>query len=96
MDQVVQTINEQHPEFELKLDSLHPQGQPHANFTVLHKEHTEEMVQQITNAYETRINMLAAQKKELGTVIKMLGSGNIKIQEAEGNITIQQADSTVV
>lgn len=83
MDQVVQDIAETHPEFELKLDSFHSRGQPHATFTVLRKEYSEEALQQVRAAYEARMARLQAERgalerclnraiEERRTMIKML------------------------
>jgi uncharacterized protein YjbI with pentapeptide repeats len=60
MDQVVQDITEKHPEFDLKLDSFHSRGQPHATFTVQRRQYSEEALQQVKAAYETRIARLEA------------------------------------
>lgn len=65
MDQVVQAIQAQHPEFELKLDSFHSRGQPHAVFTVLHKADTDRALQQLTAAYEARLAALEGQQAQL-------------------------------
>jgi hypothetical protein len=54
MDKVVQAINEEKPEIELKLDSFHSRGQPHAKFTVLHKKDVEEARKSIELKYEMR------------------------------------------
>jgi len=83
MAQVVQDIAEKHPEFDLKLDSLHARGQPHATFTVQRKPYSEEALRQIKAAYETRIARLEAERgalesclnraiEERRTTIKML------------------------
>ena len=74
MDKVVQAINEQHPEFELKLDSFHSRGQPHATFTVLHKEVADEALQQIASEYDTKIKVLEGQKEQLMEVISNLSN----------------------
>jgi hypothetical protein len=65
MDRVVQAINEKIPEFELKLDSFHSRGQPHAIFTVLHKEVAEEALRQIKAEYEIRIAKLEGERDSL-------------------------------
>jgi uncharacterized protein YjbI with pentapeptide repeats len=74
MDRVVQAINERHPEFELKLDSFHSRGQPHAIFTVLHKEVAENALYQIKEAYEERFKVLEGKREQLLEVIQMLSS----------------------
>lgn len=65
MDKVIQAINEKYPEFELRLDSFHSRGQPHAVFTVLHKEHVSEAHRQITESYERIIKNLEAERDRL-------------------------------
>ncbi len=58
MDSVVNEINQKHPQFEIRLDSFHSRGTPHAVFTVLHKEHTDDALAEITNGYEKTIQRL--------------------------------------
>lgn len=58
MDKVVQEINQKHPQFQLKLDSFHSRGIPNAVFTVLHKNHSDEALNEITNRYEKTIQRL--------------------------------------
>jgi hypothetical protein len=65
MDQIVQAINERNPKFELKLDSLHSRGQPHAIFTVLHQESAEEALKQIKADYEDRIKIFEAERNTI-------------------------------
>ena len=65
MDQVVQYINMHHPKFELKLDSFHSRGIPHAVFTVTHKEYTAEALNEIKRDYESRIKLIEAQRDTL-------------------------------
>ena len=65
MNQVVQAINTRHPELELRLDSFHSRGQPHAVFTVLHKDTAEEAINQIKAGYETRIAKLETERDTL-------------------------------
>jgi hypothetical protein len=66
MDQVVQAINQQHPEFELRLDSFHSRGQPHAVFTVIHHEQTDAgALEQITASYEARLAALEGKQEQL-------------------------------
>jgi len=69
MDQVVQAINEQQPEIELKLDSFHSRGQPRAVFTVFHREYTEDALKQITYQYEQKIKYLEGKNEALNDVI---------------------------
>ena len=62
MNRVVEAVHEEHPEFELKLDSFQSRGQPHVRFTVLHKEAIEEAKRQLGHKYETQIKLLEGQK----------------------------------
>ncbi len=71
IDKVVQAINEKHPEFELKLDSFHSRGQPHAVFTILHKDYADEAIRQITLDYEMKIKKLEGKQESLMEVISM-------------------------
>lgn len=96
MDRIVRAINEQHPEFELKLDSLQSRGQPHATFSVLHQKDVEIAKAQVATAYERRIIELEAQKDQLMEVIKMLGSGGITIQTVGRDVTITQVGHDIV
>ncbi len=93
MDQIVQAINEQHPEIELRLDSFHSRGQPHATFTVLHKDSIEEALKTITIGYETRLKVLEGQKEQLMQVVKMLGSGNVMLQPTNSGINLRHGVS---
>jgi uncharacterized protein YjbI with pentapeptide repeats len=72
MDQVVQTINERNPNIELKLDSFYSRGQPHAVFTVLHKEAIEETKNQLTTDYERRIAALEGKQEQLMELVSTL------------------------
>lgn len=72
MDRVVQEINERHPEFELTLDSLQSRGQPHAKFTVVHKEHAEAAEQAVKTEYETRFAQLEGDISRLQQMLNQL------------------------
>jgi hypothetical protein len=74
IDKVVQAINEHHPEFELKLDSFHSRGQPHAKFTVLHKEHVEVAKKHVTSDYETQLAALEGKQEQLMELFSRLTS----------------------
>jgi len=74
MAQVVQAINKRCPEFELKLDTFHSRGQPHAVFTVIHKEYAEEALKQIATNYETRLVALKDKEEQLMELIARLAS----------------------
>jgi len=58
MNKVVQTINETHPEFELRLNNFQSGSQPHAVFTVIHKEYADEALKKITDGYEHKFKEL--------------------------------------
>ncbi len=58
MHKVVNSINQKHNTFDLRLDSFHSRSTPHAVFTVLHKDHAENALQEITNGYERTIQRL--------------------------------------
>lgn len=65
MSRIVEAINEKHPEFELDLVSFDKRGQPHAVFTVLHKEVVEEALKQVTVEYEAKIKVLETERNLL-------------------------------
>ncbi len=69
MARIVEAINEDHPEFELKLDSFQSRGQPHATFTVVHKEYLGQAQIDIKNKYESNIQALQGQMKEFQEVL---------------------------
>lgn len=61
MNRIVEGIKQRHSEFELDLVSFDKRSQPHATFTVLHKEYAAPALQQITAdylEYEKRIATL--------------------------------------
>jgi hypothetical protein len=60
---------ETNPEFELKLDSFHSRGQPHAVFTVLHKEYAEPAIEKIKREYETSIEVLKGKNEQFLAVL---------------------------
>jgi hypothetical protein len=72
MDRVVQAINENHPEFELTLDSFSSRSNPHAKFTVVHKDYMDHASLEIKSEYETKIRFVEGQRDELRNVIAML------------------------
>lgn len=65
MNQVVADINKKHPEFELKLTSWDFRGRPHAGFTVIHKDHSEQALNEITKSYEEWIYLERNHRKQL-------------------------------
>ncbi len=72
MSRIVETINEKYPEFELKLDSFHSRGLPHAKFTVLHKEDVETAKNHVTTDYESRIAALEGKQEQLMEIVSTL------------------------
>jgi len=74
MSRIVDEINNKNPEFELKLDSFHPRGQPHAKFTVLHKEHVEEASKQVTQGYSIELKALKGRMEDLEETVKKLSA----------------------
>jgi uncharacterized protein YjbI with pentapeptide repeats len=74
MSRIVEAINEQHPEFELRLDSFHSRGQPHAKFMVLHEEYIEAAKSHVTTNYESRIVALEGKQEQLMNMfLRMVG-----------------------
>jgi len=57
MNQIVGDINEKYPDFELKLNSWDLRGRPNAAFTVIHKNHSEQALKEITESYENWIDL---------------------------------------
>ncbi len=80
MNRVVQAINEKHPGFDLKLDSFHSRGIPHAVFTVKSKEFAEKALNQIRTEYEDRIKVLEGKREQLLEVIQMLSNNPQKLK----------------
>jgi len=65
MNQVVANINEKHPDFELKLNSWDLRGRPHAAFTVIHKQHSEQALKEITESYENWVDLEESHRDKL-------------------------------
>jgi len=72
MHQIVQAIDATHPEYALRIDSFHSREQPHAAFTVVHKDYAEEALKQITTNYESRIAALEGKQAQLMQIFAML------------------------
>lgn len=72
MDQVVQGINERHPEFSLRLKNFEATGTPHATLTVLHKDHIESAKTQVTTDYEARLAALEGKQEQLMQIVSTL------------------------
>ena len=100
IDQVVQEINSQNPDFELKLDSFHSRGLARAVFTIRNKTYAEDALEKIRLSYEKKIVALETERetlekcfmlaiKEPRYMIKRLGLGDIiESKEQHGDITI--------
>ncbi len=69
IDQIVNDIKDLHPEWELKLDSFHSRGQPHANFTIREKDLIAQAFQQIKTNYEATLNRLKGQYEETNLLL---------------------------
>jgi len=89
MNKVVQTVNERRPEIELKLDSFHSRGQPHATFTVLDKDYVKDTLEEVRADYETRLKVLEGQKEQLMQVIAMGLSGGMRLQSVNNGINLR-------
>jgi hypothetical protein len=96
MDRIVAAINAQHPEFELRLDSFHSRGQPHAKFTVLYKEHVEVAKSQVTTDYESRIAALEGKQEQMLKMFAML-VGNPQLPAPDAHLdtirTVEEAQT---
>ena len=73
MDQIVQEINIQHPEHELKLESFHHRGKPRAVFTIRDRRQAD-MIYGEWSRYDTKIKVIEGErdtyKKALGMALK--------------------------
>lgn len=58
MNQVVQNIDERHPEYELKIDSFHSKSKPRAVFTIENEKFANDASSQIKIEYEGKIEAL--------------------------------------
>jgi hypothetical protein len=90
---------ETNPEFELKLDSFHSRGLPHAVFTVLHKEYAEPAIEKIKREYETSIEVLKGKNEQLLAVLdKYIKEPKIQVitgGKVGENINIHSGGDTV-
>ena len=63
MDRVVQTIRENKPDFDIKIDSINARGlAPSIKFTVQKEEYKEPALKEIIAGYEARIQLLEAER----------------------------------
>lgn len=111
MDQIVQSINERRPEIELRLDSFHSRGKPHAVFTVPHKQYVERALREVTTSYETIYKGLEQKQEQRLTLeerVKHIEEQNQQLKEeiesirkssaiyiVENHTTIQQIQGSV-
>ncbi len=86
MDTVVNEINQKNNTFELKLDSFHSRGQPHAVFTVKHKLQHGKVLEEIDTRYKEKALKLEGQVE----ILKDLLSGAIERPQL-----IQQASQII-
>jgi len=83
MDKVVKEINQKHPQFELKLDSFDLRDTPHAIFTVLHKDHSDKALNEITHEYEKTSQRLEGKIEALKEIVSGYIDKPQLIQNAE-------------
>ncbi|QTA79803.1 Pentapeptide repeat-containing protein [Desulfonema limicola] len=98
MDKVVQAINEKHPEFSLDMVSFDKRGTPHATFTVLYKESTDEALRQITISYERMVKNLESERDRLWALNQHLLDNPHKIENyynVEGDLIDADAGGDV-
>lgn len=72
MNQVILEINERHPEFDLRIESFHSRGQPHAKFTIIERSYAEKAINQITNLFENKIRYIEGQRDQMNQLISMM------------------------
>jgi uncharacterized protein YjbI with pentapeptide repeats len=107
IDQVVQNINSQNPNYDLRLDSFHSRGLPRAIFTISKKEYTSEVYQKIRTKYEIKIAELEAVRdtlkecftmaiKEPKLVIERLNMDDIiDTNSQSGNIAVVKGQANI-
>lgn len=88
MDQVVQGINERHPEFSLRLKNFEAAGIPHATLTVIHQDHLDLARTQVSTDYEARLAALEGKQELILKLMSKLASEKYSIT-ADGDIIIQ-------
>ena len=71
IDQVVEAINEKHPEFELRLDSFHWRVNPRAVFSVIQREYADKASRQIEERYQNQIKVLEGKYDTLKHCFRM-------------------------
>jgi hypothetical protein len=69
INQIVNDIRALHPDWELKIDSFHSRGQPHANFTIREKDLIAQAFNQIKTKYEETLNRLKGQYEESNRIL---------------------------
>jgi hypothetical protein len=107
IDQVIQEINSQNPDFELKIDSFHSRGTPRAVFTIKNIALAEDALEKIRLSYENKVIALEAERdtlekcfiaaiKEPRYMIQRLGMGDIiESNEQRGDITIIKGQARI-
>ena len=95
MDRVVAAINEQHPEFNLDLVNFDKRGEPHATFTVLHKEAVEAAKQEVTRSYEERIAALEGKQEQMLELMVAMVNNPQKIEVIMGNKQISAGNDYI-
>ncbi len=93
MARVADTINRQHPELDLKLDSFHSRGQPHATFTVGHQDAVAPAKQQVRQDYEQRLAALEGTYEQVQRMFEIVTSGQAAFQPVADGITVRRAIS---
>lgn len=91
MDRVVQAINEKHPEFELKLSTLDSRRQPHAIFTVVHKDHVEAAQHRVTTDFEQRLAALEGKQEQMMELFARIADNPKTIELIMGDKRMIQA-----
>lgn len=74
MEQAVHAVNEEHPEFELKLDSFLLRGTHRAVFTIFHKDYADEAYKLIKFYFEIGIKDVKGQRDQVMEILSMLTS----------------------
>lgn len=86
MDKVVQEINEQNPEYELKLDCFHARGKPRAEFVIRNIRDSEKILAEIKEKHE-------ATKREF---IHKLELANMKAETYRDALSMSIKEPTIL
>jgi hypothetical protein len=102
MDRVVQSIRENRPDFDIKIDSINARGlAPSIKFTVQQEEHKEPALQQVQKEYEIKLKQLESERDRYYQLlaraldapkeVKLIAAGPGAIVATDGStISIQQ------